>query len=454
MTTGLTINAVYDPGVNSAPAGFKTAVEAAIQNLENTFTNPIAITIAFGWDEVHNSPVVSTGQSLSFDLRQNYSQVRSALAASVTSSDDLSAVATLPAQDPTNGGVFFVPWSQALALGLSGVPTGQVDGYVGLSASAPFNFDPNNRAVPGQLDATAVLEHEISEVMGRSGSLGTYAGPNVYKILDLFRYTLPENRDLTPGPGYCSVDGTHLLAQYNDPTGGGDAADWSSAVRDDAFDQKAPSGQLNAVSPVDVQEMDVIGWDTTGTSSASPTLSILDTSTNTPLTPGFVPYSGLVSGLAEQYINITSENLNVTAGSPGWFIHTGSGTDAIAVLSGINVLDGGTGSNFLVGGTGSDTFFVDDRGAGADIWSTVAGFHTGDAATIWGVTPQDFHLAWADNQGAAGFTGLTSHATAAGNPTASLTLAGFSQADLNNGRLSVQFGTVGDSSYMYMRGNS
>jgi AsmA family len=117
--------------------------------------------------------------------------------------------------------------------------------------------------------------------------------------------------------------------------------------------------------------------------------------------------------LQAEYINVTSDNLNVTASSPNWFIHSGSGMDAIAVNSGTNVLDGGTGSNFLVGGTGTDTFFVDDRGASADIWSTVVGFHQGDAATIWGVTPQDFNLARVDGQGAAGYTGLTLHATVA-----------------------------------------
>jgi hypothetical protein len=103
-----------------------------------------------------------------------------------------------------------------------------------------------------------------------------------------------------------------------------------------------------------------------------------------------------------------------------------------------------------------DTFFVDDRAATADIWSTVAGFHAGDAATIWGVTQQDFTLAFVDGQGAAGFTGLTLHATASGKPTASLTLAGYSQADTANGRLSVSFGTdpASGSAFMFIHGNS
>ena len=182
----------------------------------------------------------------------------------------------------------------------------------------------------------------------------------------------------------------------------------------------------------------------------------LDTSTNATLQTNGTPYSGPVAGLQWEEIQITPDNLNITASVPNVFIHTGSGADAIAVNSGINVLDGGTGSNFLTGGSGTDTFFVDDRGPTADIWSTVNNFHSGDAATIWGVTPQDFSLAFADGQGAAGFTGLTLHATAAGKPTASLTLAGYSQADMANGRLSVSFGSdpASGSAFMFIHGNS
>jgi Ca2+-binding RTX toxin-like protein len=83
------------------------------------------------------------------------------------------------------------------------------------------------------------------------------------------------------------------------------------------------------------------------------------------------------------------------------FINTGTGNDAINVsaVGGNNVLNGGPGANFLVGGAGDDTFFVDDRDTTADIRSTVSGFHSGDAATIRGVTPQDFNFTWVDGQG-------------------------------------------------------
>jgi Ca2+-binding RTX toxin-like protein len=191
-------------------------------------------------------------------------------------------------------------------------------------------------------------------------------------------------------------------------------------------------------------------------SSGGTGIAVKDTTTNSPLNPEVQPYTRPVSGLQYEYINVTSDSLNISVSSPNWFIHSGSGNDAIAVSSGTNVMDGGTGSNLLTGGSGMDTFFVDDRGPTADIWSTVNNFHAGDAATIWGVTPQDFDLTWVDGQGASCYTGLTLHAIAPGVPTASLTLVGFSQADLSNGRLTVSFGTdpASGSAYMYVHENS
>ncbi len=163
------------------------------------------------------------------------------------------------------------------------------------------------------------------------------------------------------------------------------------------------------------------------------------------------PYSGPVAGLQTGFVNISPHNLNVVALSPSTFIHTGAGNDAVQVAGGRNVVDGGTGSNFLSAGGGTDTFFVDDRNAPSDIWSTVTGARSGDDVTVFGVTPTGFALNWADNQGAAGYTGLTLHAVAAGKPTASFTLAGFTTADLGNGRVVVSYGANGAEPYMNVR---
>ena len=167
-------------------------------------------------------------------------------------------------------------------------------------------------------------------------------------------------------------------------------------------------------------------------------------------------YNGPVAGLLHQCITVSTDNLNIAATGPYAFIHSGSGDDALAVGwgGGNNVLDGSTGSNFLVGGAGQDTFFVDDRAAAADIWSTVVNFHSGDDATIFGVTPSDFALDWQDGQGATGLTGLTLHAVAPGKPVASITLVGYTKADLG-GRLSVSFGNEQGTAdpYMFIHGN-
>jgi V8-like Glu-specific endopeptidase len=185
----------------------------------------------------------------------------------------------------------------------------------------------------------------------------------------------------------------------------------------------------------------------TGTPAA---LAVLDTTTGQPLATVAQHYGGPVSGIQQQYVNVTTDSLNITPSTPNWFIHTGSGNDAIAVSSGRNVLDGGTGSNFLTGGSGTDTFFIDDRNPASSIWSTVANFHAGDAVTIWGVSPSAFAFNWVDGQGASGYLGLSLHVTDPNTPTASLTLTGYSMADLTNGRLSVSYGTDTASGSAYM----
>ena len=163
--------------------------------------------------------------------------------------------------------------------------------------------------------------------------------------------------------------------------------------------------------------------------------------------------SGRSPGLENTYANISSDSLNIVATTPDWFITTGSGNDAITVTSGTNVVNGGAGSNFLTGGSGTDTFYIDATAPDQDIWSTVVNFHQGDAVTLWGISPATATIAWANNQGASGYSGLTLHAQAVNGTTASLTLDGYTQADLSDGRLAIAYGTnVSVGPYMYIAG--
>ena len=183
-------------------------------------------------------------------------------------------------------------------------------------------------------------------------------------------------------------------------------------------------------------------------------VNALMTDTTTGESSSWMPeaYGGPVSGLSTQFISVTPHNLNIIA-APNMFIHTGDGTDAIQAQSGTNVLDGGGGSNMLTGGSGFNTFFVDARHPSGPTWSTVIGAHSGDNITVWGISPTDAAVSYVDGQGAANAIGLTMHAFSLTRPAASFTLAGFSTADLSNGRVVASYSADASNPYLNLHIN-
>jgi Ca2+-binding RTX toxin-like protein len=467
--SGLVFNNTYTANCSQQ---YISCIVAAENTYESLWSNSLTVNITF--DEQATG---KTGSQLAsnhwFWVTESYAQLRNALPASDS----------LPSTDPTGGHTWHLPVAYARMLGLSSSAP-STDDTVTPNSSYNWSF--------GQ-DVTSTLEHEISEgVMGRVGGLGDQNG--VWSTMDLFRYSSPGVPDFTDGRDglttYFSVNGSALSSlSFNNEfmsngskANSGDTADFTQS---DVYGTGHP-GETDTLSPTDITIMDALGWTQRTSPSPTPTptpspswlppagttndFAVTDQSTTGSYAGGSwqaegTPYSGPVAGLTSELIAVTPDNINVTASAPNVFISLdgGSGEDAIAVnqVNGNNVLNGSTGSSFLYGGSGDDTFFVDDRNprAGSDIWSTVVGFHSGDAATIWGVTPSDFTLSWVDGQGAAGYTGLTLHATAPGVPTASLTLAGFTSADLTDGKLTVSFGTTAatgglpGSTYMYVHAN-
>ena len=174
-----------------------------------------------------------------------------------------------------------------------------------------------------------------------------------------------------------------------------------------------------------------------------------------------VAYNGPVSRLEREFILVTPDNVNITAQVPNVFIHSGSGTGVLDVSksNGNNVLDGGSGSNFLTGGTGFDTFFLDYRNPTVDLFSTIVNFHSGDNLTIFGINQTDYMLKLLDNQGAANAKGLDFAVDAAGKPHGNVVLAGFSNADIASGKLTLSYGRTQDlpglpgSEYLNIHGN-
>ena len=430
--------------------------------------NPITVNIQVGYGEDDNGAFSIGGAALSlggafYQSAVNYSTLKSDLAANAATALDQLAVEGLPTSDPTDGAPFYVGDAEARALGLLPATSTVMDGAVGFNETYPWNYNTDGQAVPGEFDFVSDAELELIHALGMA--LGTPSGGSTAFML--FRYSAPGVRELTVNSGglttpaaYFSINGGQTnLGNYltsGDSTlfnaGGG------TIGVNDTLSNPYPPGLEHVFSPTDALELNVLGFDVNmSTPGLLTNFSVLDTTTNTPSQTNGTLYSGPVAGLQWEYIDVTTDNLTVTANVPNVFIHTGSGEDAISVnqANGNNVLDGSTGSNFLVGGSGDDTFFVDDRDPTADVWSTVSNFHAGDAATIFGITQQGFDTSWVDGQGATGYTGLTLHVTASGVPTASLTLAGFSTADLSNGRISTSWGTEADGTpYLYVHDNS
>ncbi len=438
--SGLIFNNTYGSGVSEA---FKAAIITAENFFQSHFSDSITLNMSFNLASL--SSTFAGENTYNGATGISYANLVAALRTHATTADDFAAVRSLPAQDPTGGVGFSLSVGAAINLGLVGSATASND-YIVLNQNLAWSYGA---------DAVGVLEHEISEgAMGRIGGLDVQNGS--WGLMDLFRYAAPNQRDYTGGkdgrPAYFSVDGTSLLTQFHNSLNtsgvfdGQDFADWNATVQGDAFGPSGP-GAPGTVSTTDLRVLDILGWTPViPTPSAAVYFAIQDITTNVTTTAVGDVYTGPVSGLQHQYINVSADNLNITSSVPNAFIRSGSGMDAIDVsrANGNNVIDGASGSNFLTGGSGNDTFYMDDRNPTSPIFSTIVNFHEGDSATVWGVNATDFKLITLDNQGAAGALGLDYIFTAPGHIDTSFVLAGYTSADLTNGRLTAFYGRTPD----------
>ena len=258
---------------------FVSATQAAVQYFNTTFSNPVTVNISFGFGEVNGSPIApgAIGSSSTFSVLTTYTDLYNALKATdTTSAVQLAAAASLPATDPTGGAQFSVATAEASVLGLY-TSTDNVGGSVGLDSSTAWSWS-QAAVADGTADATGTLEHEISEVLGRSATGG--AG-GIYRPLDLFRYTAFDGgatdtsgtavgvRDEAFVTGYDANAGSYF--SYNGTTvtlpfetganvaTGADVADWAPTVPNDSFADSGNDG-ADPLSPTDLQVMNVLGF--------------------------------------------------------------------------------------------------------------------------------------------------------------------------------------------------
>jgi hypothetical protein len=260
ITPTFTANFNTNFGANAAAA--QAAWIAAAQVFTAHFADNIHVNITV--DAVAGTNVF--GESNTSLLSISYADLLARVIAEAKTQNDQIAIGpggSMTAFDPTNGtGTWWLTRSQAKALGH--IPDDlSDDGTTTFGAGNPFTF--SGAIAAGTFDFRGIAAHEISEVMGRLGLSGGTVGTtaNSFSLIDNFSYTGPGATGLRGGPGnnFSMDNGTTLLKLWNDPTANGlDSRDWAQGTND-SFNQFSAPGVVNPVSFVDLQLVDVIGYD-------------------------------------------------------------------------------------------------------------------------------------------------------------------------------------------------
>ena len=280
--SALTISLSYDPDATLMAAGLsaaditamKAACDYAAAQFTSRYSDPVTVNI-----KVTASPgTTDLGSSTTpFDPVDSYNNLRAAFAGDSKTVDDATTVGaggTLQAgADPiTTAHTYLVARAQAKALGLRASDNVN-DGTFNFGGGQKWTYDPNNRNVAGKFDFIGVAMHEYSEIMGRTSVMGDTLGtgtPN-YVAFDLFHYTGAGTRGLSNGPGrsFSFNNGTTLLIAFNNNVAnGGDLQDWAGPAPD-SFNAAGPTAEQDDLTPVDLQTMDVLGYDRSAGTTAS-----------------------------------------------------------------------------------------------------------------------------------------------------------------------------------------
>jgi hypothetical protein len=162
-------------------------------------------------------------------------------------------------------------------------------------------------------------------------------------------------------------------------------------------------------------------------------------------------FTGPTPGITAQFIDLTPDNLGINGLRPNLLMASDSGNDVLSVVGGRNILVGGSGTDTYVGspaGTGNvDTFLANLADGKTD--ATIFNFHTGDDAALIGADATNFALSFADSVN--GLV-LTASPTVAGHNGATLTLQGFTTADIGT-KLSFGVDTSAATPYLFVHGN-
>jgi hypothetical protein len=266
----LTIRPTFDSSITrlSDASTIERAFDQAASQLDRAFANPTTVNITVSWGSIAGMalPAGDIGSSIdNLSGPYGYASVVKYLTAEARANPRdaslASAVAHLPKTDPLKVSMFEVPYAEAKAMGMLPKTLASLDGYIGFSSSAHYDFNPVGGISAGYYDFESVAEHEMEEVLGRSTGL-EYANPTWAMPFDLFRYSRPGVASFAYGTkAYFSINGgVTNLGDFNN-VGGGDRSDWlSSASVSDLQSAYAATGRAYELSTSDLTALDALGW--------------------------------------------------------------------------------------------------------------------------------------------------------------------------------------------------
>jgi hypothetical protein len=269
----LVITPVFDASItgDANAAAIEGVINAAASFYDNTFTNPITVSIKF-------QEGGGLGASSSWVFQPTYQHyINRLIAHSSGDATDTTALANLPhgAVEPVTGGsVVNVRAANLRALGATLSTPDGLDGTITVNTSLT---DVGSPGTTGQYGLLSVVEHEIDEVLGLGSDVGGTGFFAVPAAEDLFRYDAAGNRSYTPNSdcakapaAYFSLDGSTRLAQFHNCSDGADYGDWASDPLpagatpqvQDAYGMPGTNPTLNRNSP-EVVALDALGYNLT-----------------------------------------------------------------------------------------------------------------------------------------------------------------------------------------------